>query len=166
MSVKITLIAAVSKNLAIGKNNQLLWRLPKDMKFFKQTTLHHAVIMGRKTFESLGGKPLTDRLNIVLTFNNDFKPTGVEVAHSLENALKAAQKINKNEVFVIGGGEIYKLFLPLSQRIYLTEVNVEIEGDTYFPDFQKNQWKEVSRIHHNKDEKHIYDFDIVCYEKN
>jgi dihydrofolate reductase len=165
MSIQISLIVAISKNFAIGKDNKLLWRLPIDMKFFRQTTLNHAVIMGRKTFESLGNKPLTDRLNIVITSQKDFEAEGIKVVHSKEEALKVAQSFGKEEVFIMGGGEIYRLFMPLAQKLYLTEINIEIEGDTYFSDFQKNEWKEISKTHYEKDEKHQYEFDIICYQR-
>jgi dihydrofolate reductase len=165
----ISLIAAVSKNRVIGRNNDLPWKLPDDMKYFMQTTKGHPVIMGRKNFDSLPEKfkPLKDRTNIVLTRNKTLvQGYNVQVVDSMKDALQiAATEPLDNEVFVIGGAQIYALALPQADRLYITEIDAIIAGDTYFPEFDKTQWKEASRIHHEADERHEYAFDFVVYEK-
>jgi dihydrofolate reductase len=164
----ISLIAAVSKNYVIGKNNDLPWHLPDDMKYFMQTTKEHHVIMGRKNYESIPEKfrPLPNRTNIVVTRRKDFQAPNCIVVNSLEKGLAQAELANQTELFIIGGSEIYKLGLPLADRLYLTEIEAVIEGDTYFPEINKLEWKEVSRKHHEADARHAYAFDFVIYEKN
>ncbi|MFT6866318.1 MAG: dihydrofolate reductase [Cyclobacteriaceae bacterium] len=163
----ISMIAAMSTNRVIGKNNDLPWHLPDDFNFFKATTKGHYVLMGRKNFESLPPrfKPLPDRTNVVITRSKDYQAEKTHVVHSLEEALDKAKKNNEKEVFIIGGGEIYKLGLSFANKIYLTEIEGVIQGDTYFPEFDKNVWKETSRIHHLADERHLFPFDFVIYEK-
>jgi dihydrofolate reductase len=164
----ISLIAAVSKNRIIGKNNDLPWHLPDDMKYFMQTTKGHHVIMGRKNYDSIPEKfrPLPNRTNIVVTRQKGFKAAGCIIVHSIEEGIELAKKNNEHETFIIGGAEIYKLGFQISQRLYLTEINAEIEGDTFFPEFNKQNWKETSRIHHQADSRHAYSFDFVIYEHN
>jgi dihydrofolate reductase len=163
----ITLIAALSKNRVIGKNNDLPWRLPDDMKFFMETTKGHCVIMGRKNYESIPHKfrPLPDRTNIVVTRQKDFRAEGCQVVHSLEQALASIDQKSEEEVFIIGGAEIYKLALPYAHKLYLTEIDAEIEGDTFFPLFDKTVFQEQSRKHHVADAKHVFAFDFVLYSK-
>jgi dihydrofolate reductase len=163
----VSAIAAVSKNMVIGKNNDLPWRLPDDMKFFMETTKGHHVIMGRKNYDSLKDKykPLPDRVNIVITRQQDFNAPGCVVLNDIDKAIDIAEAAGEDECFIIGGAEIYKLAMPRTNRLYLTEIDAEIEGDTFFPAVNKNEWKEVSRKHHDKDEKHKYAFDFVIYEK-
>ncbi len=127
----ITLLVAAAENNAIGKNNQLLWSLPNDMKFFKNTTWGMAVIMGRKTYESVD-KPLPGRFNIVITRQADWKAEGVMVAADLNTALQKAKETNCNEIFVIGGGEIYKQSMEMADKIYMTRVHATLDGDTFF----------------------------------
>lgn len=162
----VSAIAALSKNKVIGKNNDLPWRLPDDMKFFMETTKGHHVIMGRKNYDSLHEKfkPLPNRSNIVITRQKNFKAPGCIVLNAVEPGLKIAQKNSEEECFIIGGAEIYKLALPHTTRLYLTEIDAHIEGDTYFPDFKKEDWKEISRKHHPADERHKYAFDFVIYD--
>lgn len=160
----ISLIAAVAENGVIGRDNELVWRLPDDFKYFKQTTSHHPVLMGRKTFESLG-KPLPNRLNVVITRNEDYRPDGVTVVDSLPKAIEEAQKTGAAEAFVIGGAEIYKQAIPNADRLYLTEVKGSFEGDTRFPAYDKTEWEEVSRQHHPADERHAVAFDFVVWER-
>ena len=162
----ISLIAALSKNRVIGKNNDLPWHLPDDMKYFMQTTKGHHVIMGRRNYDSLPEKfrPLPNRTNIVVTHQKDFKADSCIVVHSIEDAIDLATKNNEQEVFIIGGAEIYKLGFPISQRLYLTEIDAEIEGDTFFPEFKKQDWGETSRVNHIADARHAYSFDFVVYE--
>ena len=139
----ISMIAAVGKNLELGKNNDLIWHFKEDMKFFKETTMGHPVIMGRKTFESLP-KALPGRKNIVISTNPEYKADGAEVVTSVEEAIKLAEEEN-TDAFVIGGGRIYTEFLPYADNLYLTEINAECpDADTYFPDFNKSDYiKEI-----------------------
>lgn len=129
----ISLVVAASENNVIGKDNRLLWHLPNDMKFFKNTTWGMPVIMGRKTFESLG-KPLTGRTNIVMTRHKDWTANGTRASANIEEALEAAAETDAKEVFVIGGGEIFKQVLSQASRVYLTRVHVKLEGDAFFPE--------------------------------
>jgi len=163
----VSLIAAVSKNKIIGRNNDLPWRLPDDMKYFMQTTLHHHVIMGRKNYESLPEKfrPLPNRKNIVITRQKDFKAEGCMVVNSLQAALKIAEDAQEEEVFIIGGAQVYKQALPLTQRMYLTEIDAIVLGDTSFPEFEQGEWTEMSRKNHSADSKHQFEFDFVVYER-
>lgn len=163
----ISLIAALAENRVIGKNNDLPWRLPDDMKFFMETTKGHYVIMGRKNYDSLKDKykPLPNRTNIVVTRQKDFKAPGCIVVNDIEKSLDIAKQHNEREAFVIGGAEIYKLTLQKANKLYLTEIKAEVEGDTYFPDFNKKEWKEIERKHHPADDRHRYSFDFVIYEK-
>ncbi|SJZ67093.1 dihydrofolate reductase [Eubacterium coprostanoligenes] len=139
----ISMIAAVGKNLELGKDNDLIWHFKEDMKFFKETTMGHPVIMGRKTFESLP-KALPGRKNIVISANPEYKADGAEVVTSVEEAIKLAETEN-TDAFVIGGGRIYNEFLPYADNLYLTEINAESpDADTYFPDFNKSDYiKEI-----------------------
>lgn len=141
----ISLIAAMDKHRVIGKDNTLPWKISADLKRFKELTSGKPVIMGRKTFESIG-KPLPNRTNIIITRDKNYMASGCIVVHSVEGALKAAA-VGK-EVMVIGGAEIYKQFLPRANRLYLTLINEEFEGDAYFPEYNKNEWKEVFREDH------------------
>ena len=136
--MSVSMIAAIGKNNELGKNNDLIWHFKEDMKFFKETTLGSAVIMGRKTFESLP-KALPNRENIVITSNPDFKAQGATVVLSIDEAIKAAQG---SEVFIIGGAKIYEQFLPLAKKLYLTEIEAECnEADTFFPHFDKSLYR-------------------------
>jgi len=161
----ISLIVAVSTNNAIGKNNQLLWHLPNDMKFFKNTTWAMPIIMGRKTFESLAGKPLNGRLNIVITKQDGLTIEGVSVVNSLESAIEIAQLNNYKEAFVIGGGEIYKAALPMANKIFLTRVDVNIDADTFFPELDPNSWILTNVEEHFVDAKHQYNYRFQIWEK-
>lgn len=139
--MSVSMIAAVGKNLELGKNNDLIWHFKEDMKFFKETTMGHPVIMGRKTFESLP-KALPGRRNIVISSNAEYKADGAEVVTSVEDALKIAEN---EDTFVIGGGKIYKEFLPYAKNLYLTEIDAECkDADTFFPEFDKGEYiKEI-----------------------
>lgn len=161
------MIAALSKNRVIGRNNDLPWKLPDDMKFFMETTRGHHVIMGRKNYDSIPKKfkPLPDRTNIVVTRQANLEAPGCIVVDSVEKGIDIARKNDEGETFIIGGAEIYKLSLPYATKMILTEIDAEVEGDTYFPEFNRSEWKETSREHHPKDERHIYAFDFVVYEK-
>lgn len=150
----ISLIAAMAQNRVIGLNNKMPWHLPLDFAWFKKNTLHKPVIMGRKTFDSLG-RALPGRMNIVMTRQGITSP-GVIGVSSMEKALKAAQ--DAPEVMVIGGAEIYRQFLPQANRFYLTEVLKNIQGDTYFPEYEQQQWEMVFQEFHSSDNTHLYPF--------
>ncbi len=158
--MQISFIVAVSQNGVIGRDNQLIWHLPNDLKQFKKLTTGHPIMMGRKTFESIG-KPLPNRTSIVITRNTDWHFEGVIVVSSVEEAIIAAQNTGAEEAFVIGGAEIYRLFTPYAHKIYLTEVRADFEGDAYFEIPQKNDWQEINRVSYLPDEKHAVGFDFV-----
>ena len=162
----ISIIVAVAENGVIGKNNQLLWRLSADLRQFKNLTTNHIIIMGRKTFESIG-KPLPNRTSIVISRQKNYKidcgtPPDCFTANSLENALEIAKDLPKNdEIFIIGGSEIYAQSLKIADKIYLTEVKTKMEGDAFFTKLNAENWQEISRISHAADEKNEYSFDFV-----
>jgi len=166
--MKISLIVAVSKNGVIGKDNNLIWHFPKDMKFFKDKTLNHHVIMGRKNFESIPHKfrPLPNRINIIITRQSDYAAEGCIIVNSLENAIEVARQNGEKETFIIGGGEIYKLALKknLVDRIYLTQIHHSFDGDTFFQELGK-KWKEIKRRDCKADKKHAYDYSFLTFEK-
>ena len=166
--MKVSLIVAVSENGVIGKDNDLIWHLPKDMRFFKETTMGHHVIMGRKNFESIPHKfrPLPHRTNIVITRQSDYKAEGSIVVNSVEASLEIARENGDTEPFIIGGGQIYKLAIEanLVDKIYLTKIHHTFEGDTFFPELQTD-WKEMERIDHKTDEKHAHDYSFLTFEK-
>jgi dihydrofolate reductase len=164
----VSLIAAVTKNNVIGKDNDLPWKLPDDMKYFMETTKGHAVIMGRKNFDSLPlkFKPLKDRFNIVLSREKKRLDFDVCLVHSMDDAFKEAESKHGpgSEVFVIGGAQIYNQAIARAHRLYITEIDAVLEGDTFFPSFNKGEWKETSRRHHPADDRHAFAFDFVIYE--
>lgn len=158
--MNISLIVAIAQNGIIGGENKLIWYLPDDLKRFKHLTTGHPIIMGRKTFESIG-KPLPNRISIVITRNKNWSFEGVIVVNSVEDAIQEAKQTGTDEVFVIGGAEIYKFSLPIVNKIYLTEVKGDFEGDTYFVIPHMEEWIEISRVPHSIDEKHVVSFDFV-----
>ncbi|MFN3848524.1 MAG: dihydrofolate reductase [Spirosomataceae bacterium] len=158
--MNISIIVAVAKNGAIGKDNQLLWRLSDDLKQFRKLTTGHTIIMGRKTFDSIG-KALPNRINIIISRQENLQIEGCHVVNSIEKAIELAKKLEQNgEIFIIGGGNVYRQALGLTNKIYLTEVHAEIDGDTHF-EFNHSEWKEVNRISFEKNDKNEYDFDII-----
>ena len=161
-NTKITLIVAAAENNAIGKNNKMLWHLPNDFKYFKQNTIGHSIIMGRKTFESIG-KPLPERRNIVLTRDMNYRNDEVDVANSVQEVLNYCR--DEREIFILGGADIYKQTLPLADRILLTRVHSALDADTYFPELSENEWKLLSQDSHQKDEKHAFDYTFEIWEK-
>ena len=163
-ALTISLLVAAAENNAIGKNNQLLWSLPNDMRFFKNTTWGMAVIMGRKTYESVD-KPLPGRFNIVITRQADWKAEGVIVSKGLQDALQKASETNCNEVFVIGGGEIYKWAIDIADKIYITRVHADFEADTFFPVIDEIKWKLTSNSDFEVDEKHKYAYSFQVWER-
>lgn len=163
----ISLIVAASENNVIGKDNQLLWRLPNDTKFFKNTTWGMPVIMGRKTFESLNNEPLPGRFNFVITHQKDWKPHNAKasVANSLQEAIENAKQTDCKEVFIIGGGKIYAESISIADKIYMTRVHTIIEGDTYFPAINKTEWTLESNIDFVADEKHQFAYSFQVWQK-
>ena len=166
--MRVSLIVAVAENGVIGKDNDLIWSLPKDMQYFKETTLGHHVIMGRKNFESIPEKyrPLPNRTNIVVSRQSDYHAEGCVLVHSVEEALSIAKKNDDYEPFIIGGGQIYQLALEadLVDRIYLTKVHKSFDGDTFFPSLSE-EWKEIKRTDCIADNKHDCDYSFLVYEK-
>ena len=161
----ISLVVAASENNVIGKDNRLLWHLPNDMKFFKNTTWGMPLIMGRKTFESLG-KPLAGRTNIVMTRDKDWSAEGTRVASDMQQAMKNAAETDAKETFVIGGGEIFKQVLPQASRVYLTRVHTTIEGDTFFPELPPREWKLLTQLDFDADAKHQYGYSFQVWQRN
>lgn len=162
LNPRLSLIAAVAANGVIGSDNALPWRLPEDLKRFKALTTGHPVIMGRKTFESIG-RPLPGRRNIVISRNEGYKADGCEVATSLSAALNSC-RAGSNEIFVIGGAQIYAEALPQAQRLYLTEIRRDFAGDARFPTFDRHHWQEISRERLRTPEG--LEFDFAVYDRN
>ncbi|MCA1979648.1 MAG: dihydrofolate reductase [Thiobacillus sp.] len=160
---RISVIAALAKNRVIGVENRLPWRLPEDLAHFKALTLGHPILMGRKTFESLG-RPLPGRANIVITRNPDFHVAGCQVAGSLPAAIELCR--DADELFFIGGAELYAQAIPLADRLYLTEVDVEAAGDAWFPDYDRAAFREVSREPRVGEKGDALHFDFVVYERD
>ena len=164
----ISAVVAASENNAIGFKGDLLWRLPKDMKFFKDVTAGHCVLMGRKSWEALPPKfrPLPDRINIVITRQKDFHDKGCVVFSSIDDGIQYAKSAGEKELMILGGGEIYRQALHETDKVYLTRVHhVFEEADTFFPELPVTEWKETSRQKNYADEQHKYDFDFVVYER-
>ncbi len=157
----ISMIVAADENNVIGKDNQLIWHLPDDLRFFKKKTSGHCIIMGRHTFESVG-KPLPNRTNIIITRDKNYSAEGCEVVHSLEDALELAKE--DDNPFIVGGEQIYRLALPIADQVFLTRVHHEFDGDRYFPELG-DEWIETESIPHAADEKHAYAFTFKTYEK-
>ena len=161
----ISLVVAAATNNAIGKDNALLWHLPNDMKFFKNTTWALPVIMGRKTFESMNSKPLNGRMNIIITRQHDWQAAGVITVHSLTEAIQRSREADYNECCIIGGGEIFKEAMPLAERIYLTRVDADIAGDVFFPEVDTDNWQMVSERSFDADAKHAFPYHFQLWEK-
>ncbi|HEY8784540.1 MAG TPA: dihydrofolate reductase [Mucilaginibacter sp.] len=157
----VTQVVAISENHVIGKDNKLLWYLPNDLKHFKEITTGHTIIMGRKTYDSVG-KPLPKRRNIIIT-RQHITIEGCEVVNSIEAALELCK--DEQQVFIVGGAEIYKQSLHLTDRICLTIVHKEFEGDSFFPEINKQEWKEVAREDHQPDEKNSLPYSFITLEK-
>jgi len=157
----VAIIVAIGENNAIGKNNQLLWHMPNDLKHFKDVTSGRTIIMGRKTFDSVG-KPLPKRRNIVVT-RQDITIPGCEVVKSIEDGLALCK--GEDEVFIGGGAEIYKLAMHLTDRIYLTIIHKSFDADTFFPEIERKEWKEVSREDYQPDEKNLLPYSFITLER-
>lgn len=167
--MKISLIVAIAENNAIGKDNDLLWRLPKDMQHFKAKTLNHHIITGRKNYISIPPKfrPLVDRTNIVLTRQTDFNEDNCIIKHSLEDAIEFAKSNNETELFIIGGGQIYNEALSknLIDKMYITHVHQNFDADTFFPIIDNLTWNKTKEEHYQADEKNPFDYSFAEYEK-
>jgi dihydrofolate reductase len=161
----LSLIVAASTNNIIGKNNQLPWTLPNDMRYFKNTTWGMPVIMGRKTFESMENKALPGRINIVITRQKGWKAEGAVAVSSWDDALFVAKDAECKEVFVIGGGEIFKDTIKKAARVYITRVHTIVDGDVFFPEIDESKWNRVSKRDCNADEKHAYSYSFEIWEK-
>lgn len=160
---RISIIVAMARDRTIGINNTLPWRCPEDLKHFKMLTMGHHMIMGRKTFDSIG-KPLPGRTTVVVTRNPDLKIDGCIVTHSLDEAIKACN--GDEEVFIVGGAELYSQALTLADTIYLTEIQHEINGDAHFPEFNINEWREVNRVPHIQESPQPLIYHFVTYQRN
>lgn len=165
--MKLSLVVAAGKNWAIGKDNKMPWHMPADLKYFKKTTMGKPIVMGRKTFESIG-RPLPGRFNIVLTHDPNFKAEGVEVFHNMGDVCAYCEDLavweDFSEIMVVGGAEIYALTLPNADRVYLTQIQSEFEADAYFPALDAKQWKEVSRQDYQADDENPYDYSLLVME--
>lgn len=159
----ISHIVAMDQNRVIGKDNRLPWHLPADLAHFKKITMGHAIVMGRKTFESIG-RPLPGRENVVVTRNRAFQAEGCTVLHSLEAIFQFAAK-RGDEVFVIGGAELFQATLPFADRLYITKIEASFPGDTFYPAFDESEWQLVSYAKGIKDEKNRYDYAFTVYER-
>lgn len=163
--MRVSTIVGVGKNNAIGRGNAIPWHLPADLKYFKKITTGHPIIMGRKCFESIG-RPLPNRTNIIVSRNPDFEAEDCILVHSLSAGLVIAQERNFEEAFIIGGGEIYRRGLPLSQRLYVTYIDVEVlDADVFFPEIDPDHWAIVSQEAHTKDDKNPHDHTFVVLER-
>ena len=160
----ISFIVAVSENNVIGKDNKLPWHLPTDMKYFKNQTWAMPVVMGRKTYEALG-KPLEGRKNIVVTRQTDWKPGGVEIVHSIDQAIVTATKQDAKEIFIIGGAEIFQAAMPSADKIYLTLIHKSFDGDAFFPEIDPEQWNLTSNRDCEADEKNPYAHSFQVWER-
>lgn len=162
-NTKVTVIVAAAENDAIGRKNQMPWHLPNDFKYFKEKTMNHSIVMGRKTFESIG-KPLPGRRNIVITRNEDFMDDQVDVANSLHEVLTYCR--DEREIFIIGGAQIYKQALSIANQVLLTRVHTEVlDADVFFPKLSDREWTLTSSDPHEKDEKHAFNYTFEVYEK-
>lgn len=158
----ITIIAAIANNNALGKNNDLIWHLPADLKRFKKTTTGHHIIMGRNTFESIG-KALPNRTTVIITRNPDYKMEGCIVVNSLEKALEVTK--NDETPFIIGGAQIYEQAILIAEKLDITEVHHNFDADVFFPEINKNSWKETSREFFKADKKNKFDYSFIEYKK-
>ena len=163
--MKLSMIAALDTNNVIGRDNRVPWSIRTDLRRFKSLTMGHHVIMGRKTYESMN-RPLPGRTNVVITRRDDWSAEGVTVVHTLEDALRLAANAGDDEAFIIGGAEIYALAIHRADRMYLTRVHTEVEGDTWFPEFDDvSEWKLVDAEHCDADDKNEHPFSFLTYER-
>lgn len=160
----ISLLVAMDQNRLIGRNNQLPWHLPEDLRYFKKTTMGHTIIMGRKTFESIG-KPLPGRENMVMSRNRNFQPEGCVVIHSWEPVMERNSRNPDQEIFVIGGQRLFEQAIAFADRMYITEIDEQFEGDTFFPAFDPSEWQLISKTKGKKDDQNPYDYSFCVYER-
>jgi dihydrofolate reductase len=158
----ISLLVAMDNNRTIGKNNDLPWYLPADLKYFKKVTMGHPIVMGRKTYESIG-RPLPGRENIIITRDKSYDIESAQVVHSIQEAIDVTK--DEDEVFVIGGAEIFKQYMPDSDRLYITQIEHDFDGDTFFPEINYAEWKIISKEKGIKDEKNPYDYYFMIYDR-
>lgn len=158
-------IVAVGNNNEIGKDNDLLWKMPNDMKFFMTTTTGHTVLMGRNTFESFGKRPLKNRTNIVITRQEEYEAPNCVVVNSIEDGIEYARQQGEEELFIIGGGTIYEQSLPLTDRIYITRIDGEFDATVFYPKLNMDEWKVVHEDRCQKDERHAYDYTFFTLER-
>ncbi|MEE9309468.1 MAG: type 3 dihydrofolate reductase [Cocleimonas sp.] len=163
-AIKLSMIAAMGKNRVIGKDNDMPWHLPADLQHFKKTTLGSPIIMGRKTYDSIG-RPLPGRLNIILSRNTKLEIEGCSVVNSLDKALDLARQTDATEIFITGGAHLYDTFLEEADRLYITLIDEEFEGDTYFPDYTQLNWKEVAKEDHTADDKNPHAYSFVTLDR-
>jgi dihydrofolate reductase len=163
--MRLSIIAALASNNVIGRNNQIPWRLSTDLKRLKALTMGHHIIMGRKTFDSIG-RPLPGRVNVVITRQSEYAPEGIVIVHSLEEAIQLAASAGDEEAFIAGGTEIYQQALHRADRMVLTRVHAEVEGDTFFPDFDDvSEWNLTDAEHFDADEKNEHPFSFLTYDR-
>lgn len=166
--MRLSMAFAMAQNRVIGRDNALPWHLPKDLQYFKAITLGKPIIMGRKTFDSIG-RPLPGRPNIVITRNVDWQQDGVYVVHTVDEALALGESLAKeqgaDELMVIGGSQIYTELLDRAERLYMTQVHAEVEGDDYFPEFAMSDWRQISQEHHSADESNPYDYSFLVLDR-
>lgn len=166
--MRVAMIVAQAQNRVIGRDNKLPWYLPGDLKYFKQATLGKPIVMGRKTFDSIG-KPLPGRLNIVITRDQSYQPDGVKVVHSLQEAIELAESQalidGAEELMIIGGEQIYAQALPLAERLYITQVHADVEGDAHFPVFEPDDWQELGREDFSAEGPNPYDYSFIVYQR-
>lgn len=160
--MQIAAIVALSENRAIGIDNKLPWHLPADLRHFKEVTLGKPIIMGRKTYESIG-RPLPGRKNIIVTRDKTFSAAGCDIVHSLSDAIQAAS--DAEEIFIIGGAQLFAEAMPLVQRLYLTVIHENFKGDTFFPSLNNNEWHETHHEDHEPDEKNIYRYSFITMQR-
>lgn len=163
-TVTLSAIVAMASNRVIGHHNQLPWHLPADLKHFKEITTGHAILMGRKTHESIG-RPLPNRINIILTRDPHYQANGCHVVTQLDDALKTAANHAASEIFIIGGAQVYTQLLPQTHRIYLTKIHQAFDGDTYFPELKTHEWDEKERIDYKADEQNPCDYSFLILER-
>lgn len=162
--MKISCIVATANNNVIGKDNQIPWYLPADLKYFKKVTLNHHIIMGRKCYESIG-KALPKRTNVIITRDMFYAVSNCLVTHSISEALSIAEENGEEEAFIIGGGKIYEQTIDLWDTLYLTKVDLDVTGDVFFPDVDLSNWKLTNKEDHTKNEKNTHDYSFLTYEK-
>ncbi len=161
--MKISLIWAMDENRLIGSNNRLPWKLPADMKWFRQHTLGKPIVMGRKTYESFGARPLPERTNIVITRDNGYRSEGAVIVHSIDEAIKKAGDVD--ELMIIGGASFYEQMLPRAEGLYITHVHGQFDGDAWFPEFNLDDWREVESHAHAADDRNSHACTFVIYER-